>query len=121
MSMQFSPEDIARIRDDVRLLIRHADVHEESLEGLVRATDTEVRDAEAALSSHTQRRDDRGRVANGVRGPVEPQLGERRCGEAGLCQRSAATSHRPATARPAGRSVRGGADLDRSPRGARRR
>ena len=42
MSMQFSPEDIARIRDDVRLLIRRADVHEESLEGLVRATDIEV-------------------------------------------------------------------------------
>ena len=50
MSMQFSPEDIARIRDDARLLIRRSDVHEESLEGLVRATDTEVRDAEAALS-----------------------------------------------------------------------
>jgi hypothetical protein len=42
MSMQFSPEDIARIRDDARLLIRRADIHEESLEGLVRATDTEV-------------------------------------------------------------------------------
>ena len=50
MSMQFSPEDIARIRDDIRLLIRRADVHEESLEGLVRAIETEVRDAEAALS-----------------------------------------------------------------------
>jgi CheY-like chemotaxis protein len=50
MSMQFSAEDIARIRDDARVLIRRADVHEESLEGLVRATDTEVRDAEAAFS-----------------------------------------------------------------------
>ena len=41
MSMQFSPEDIARIRDHARLLIQRSDVHEESLEGLVRATDTE--------------------------------------------------------------------------------
>ncbi len=50
MSIPFSSERLAGIRDDVRRLAGRAGEHEDDLEGLVLAAEDSVRDAEAALS-----------------------------------------------------------------------
>ena len=50
MSSPFSAEHLARIRDDARRLVVRAGDQEDYLEGLVRAADADVRDAETALS-----------------------------------------------------------------------
>jgi len=50
MSSPFSSQDLARVRDEARRLAGRAGDHEGHLEGLVRAADADVREAEADLS-----------------------------------------------------------------------
>jgi two-component system, cell cycle response regulator DivK len=50
ISRSVRSEELARIRDEARILVQHTGDHEESVEGLVAAAETYVRNAEEALS-----------------------------------------------------------------------
>jgi hypothetical protein len=50
MSLPFSLEQLGRIRDDIRRLAARAADHQHELEAVVRAAETDVRQAEAAPS-----------------------------------------------------------------------
>jgi hypothetical protein len=50
MSIPFSFEQLARIRDDIRRLAARAADHQHELEAVVRAAEADVREAEAARS-----------------------------------------------------------------------